>query len=53
MEFKMCEECLKRYAEFVAQMHPPVVQVGSSSDCCGDPDDCYYAENGVCQEVED
>tara|TARA_R100001463_G_scaffold122689_1_gene179237 strand:+ start:502 stop:663 length:162 start_codon:yes stop_codon:yes gene_type:complete len=53
MEFKMCADCIKKYGELVTKMHPPVVHVGEPTDCCGDPDDCVYAESGECDVVED
>ena len=52
MDFKMCDDCIKAYGEFVAEQHPPVV-IMSDNSCCGDPDDCLYAETGECDFVED
>lgn len=60
MEFKMCDECLKNYGALVASIHPPVildddeiVLLDEESTCCGDPDDCVYAESGECDMVGD
>ena len=44
---ELCNECLKKYGDDVAKVHPPVSNA-APKDCCGDPSDCADFISGKC-----